>query len=389
MELARRSILVDTAPQEAVLPQGDRRWDLATAYDQWIETVGIPIHRGYYIPDGRTVELGWWEERKCHAAFLQLAGMEGVAEIRASEIAPGATTAPVKLGFDEVVYVLDGRGLTTITDPATGRTHTFEWGKHAMFMLPRNCTHQISNVSGTERVRLLHNNYLPLAMSTVGEPGYFFNNPYTGSGLALDDTDLYSEAKAVRQGLDEGGVTAGVWWYGNFFPNMRTTENLAEFKLRGAGGSVIWIRFPQSPLTCHMSVFPAQTYKKAHRHGAGFAIVIPSGEGYSVMWQEGKEQVVVPWQEGTIFVPPARWFHQHFNLGEIPARYLAFHPPWFLSGFSEKVEDVERDQIEYTKEAPSVRQRFEGELSKRGMTSLIPEDAYRDPKYTWTQAATA
>ena len=380
--------MVDTAqPTEAVKPAGEMRWDQPTAYDSWIETVGIPIHRGYFVPDGRTVELGWWEERKCHAAFLQLTGLEGVGEVRVSEIPAGQSTAPIKFAMDEVVYVLDGSGLTTITD-STGKTHTFEWQKHSMFLLPRNCVHQLSNVRGSQPARLVHNNYLPLAMSTMGEPGFFFDNPYSGDGLSADDLTLYSEAKAVSQNLAEGGVTAGVWWWGNFFPNMRTWENLAEFKIRGAGGSVIWIRFPHSPLTCHMSVFPARTYKKGHRHGPGFVLVIPSGEGYSIMWQEGKEQVVVPWHEGTIFVPPARWFHQHFNVGEEPARYLAFHPPWFLSGFSEKVEDVARDQIEYTAEGPAVRQRFEAELAKRGLTSLMPEDAYRNPEHVFELAAT-
>jgi hypothetical protein len=37
----------------------------AFTYDRWMHSVGIPIHRGYFISDLRTVELGWWEERQC------------------------------------------------------------------------------------------------------------------------------------------------------------------------------------------------------------------------------------------------------------------------------------------------------------------------------------
>jgi len=76
-----------------------------------------------------------------------------------------------------------------------------------------------------------------------------------------------------------------------------------------------------------MSVFPAQTYKKGHRHGPGRAIVIPGGEGYSILWpHETAEKIVIPWHEASLFTPPGRWFHQHFNLGEGPGRYLALHP---------------------------------------------------------------
>ena len=39
------------------------------------------------------------------------------------------------------------------------------------------------------------------------------------------------------------------------------------------------------------------------------------------MWPEGEEKVIVPWQEGSVFVPPNRWFHQHFNVGDAPGRY--------------------------------------------------------------------
>jgi hypothetical protein len=36
-------------------------------YDRWMEAQGIPIHRGYYVEDLRTVEVGpWaWSSRVC------------------------------------------------------------------------------------------------------------------------------------------------------------------------------------------------------------------------------------------------------------------------------------------------------------------------------------
>ena len=42
------------------------------------------------------------------------------------------------------------------------------------------------------------------------------------------------------------------------------------------------------------------------------------------MWPEGEEPRRYEWKEGTMIVPPNLWFHQHFNTGTTPARYLAF-----------------------------------------------------------------
>jgi hypothetical protein len=72
--------------------------------------------------------------------------------------------------------------------------------------------------------------------------------------------------------------------------------------------------------------------------------------------------------------------------GPTTARYLAFHTPRGIPGRGETVEDLARDQIEYTDEDPVVRQTFESELSKRGLTSLMPDQAYKDHTYKWDYA---
>ena len=88
-----------------------------------------------------------------------------------------------------------------------------------------------------------------------------------------------------------------------------------------------------------------------------------------------------------MFVPPARWFHQHFNVGEEPARYLALHPPRPFSGTGERVENPAANQIEYPDEDPFIREKFEGELGARGSRSLMPEIAYQDHNFEWDYSA--
>jgi len=198
--------MVDVAPQTA--DATGIRWDEPTAHDQWMESRGIPIHRGYYIPDARSVELSWWAERECNAAFLQLTGLEGVSELRVQEIPAGKSLPPIKFAMDEMVYVLTGRGLTTLRWD-DGTTHTFEWQPTSLFMLPRHCTVQLSNAQGNQPARLMHCNYLPLALASQGDPELFLKSPM--SSVPPKDNEVLSQAKAIVQAGNEGGPVAGVF----------------------------------------------------------------------------------------------------------------------------------------------------------------------------------
>lgn len=358
-------------------------WGKRFTYDIWMESIGIPIYRGYCIEDLRTLELGWWEERQCQAAFFQLMGQEGVTSARVTEIAPGKTLPPLKFALDEISYVLEGRGLATIWAGEGRPKKTFEWQKHSMFMVPHNYWHQFSNMQGDKPVRLLQYNYLPITLSGVRDAEFLFNSPYEVPDFVTGEDDFYSEAKVLK---DANMPDVGrFYWYGNFFPDMQAWDKLDANARRGAGGRTVSIQFADSEMSCHMSVFDARTYKKAHRHGPGRVIVIPAGEGYSILWEEGKEKIIVPWHEASVFVPPNKWYHQHFNLGSIPARYLALHPPYQFYGSAEKIQDRAKDQIEYPNEEPWIRQKFEEELAKRGLTSLVPDGAYKDINYQWSK----
>jgi gentisate 1,2-dioxygenase len=370
-------------PEDSTTPRAE------FVYDQWMAEQKLPVYRGHFVPDMRTVPLAPWAARGCDAAFVQLSGQEGVSEARISEIPPGATLPPYRMAVDEMVYVIAGTGSTTVWPHGGSRDrdgHQFEWDDRALFLVPPNYERQFTNLSGDQPVRLLHYTYLPLAMSIVPDPDFFLANPYPPPPVnrsAFSDAKMIGGGQGLRWITGKSGKVA--YWYGNFFPDMSAWSALDSNAYRGAGGRTVRIQFAGSDMSCHMSVFDPVTYKKAHRHGPGRVIVIPSGEGYSTLWLEGDDEpVVVPWQEAALFVPPDRWFHQHFNLGAEPARYLALHPPMQFHGYAEREEDRARDQIEYPVEDPRVRARFEAELTARGLRSGMPENAYRNDKDAWS-----
>ena len=79
----------------------------------------------------------------------------------------------------------------------------------------------------------------------------------------------------------------------------------------------------------HLAGEPVGKYDEAHYHGGGAIILILKSYGYSLMWpaelgprpyQDGfADRIVkVEWGPGSIISPPGAWFHQHFNLGNVP-----------------------------------------------------------------------
>jgi oxalate decarboxylase/phosphoglucose isomerase-like protein (cupin superfamily) len=345
------------------------------AYDKWLDSLDLPIHRGYFIEDLREVEVAPWEEFECNAAFVQLEGMQGITEARVTEIPPGGTMPATKFMLDEVVFCVAGHGITTVWAD-DGPKHTFEWGPRSLFLIPQGLNRQFSNARGDQPARIVHNNYLPIAMSMTPDPKFYFSNSYSDPSL-LNTAEGEAYSVATRAG---GG--RGATWRGNFFTDLGAWDGLVPHRQRGGGGHVVDVAFPNSEMGGHMSVFPTGTYKKGHRHGPGVVIIIPSGEGFSVMWPEGEDQVVVPWHEASMFVPPNRWFHQHFNTSEVPARYLALSP---LRQTRPGTEDFvpHEDQIEYPDEASWIREMFAKELSKHSLESLMPPEIYTNRDYVW------
>jgi hypothetical protein len=108
-------------------------------------------------------------------------------------------------------------------------------------------------------------------------------------------------------------------------------------------------------------------------------VIILSGQGYSLMWPEGDEPRRYDWEVGTLVVPPNMWFHQHFNSGTTPARYLAFKHEVVSIRNAQGVPKawisrrVGGDQIDYADETPMVRKMFADELAKNGIASRMDQ----------------
>lgn len=344
--------------------------DRDTPYQRWVRNEGLEIISGHYVPNLKTVELRPWPRRGGAGIYINHDASRTSNDCYVCEIPPGKSLAPQRQLFEEMVLVLEGRGSTAVWNDAGSRI-TFEWKAGAMFAIPLNCRHQHFNGSGTAPVRYVAVTNGPAVMNLYDDANFVFNTAHDFPNRFAGEPDYFTPKSEPK----------GFLLPTNFVPDAVNLP-LISAKERGAGGGHIRFNMAKGSMSSHISQFPVGTYKKAHAHGPSAHVIILSGEGYSLMWPEGEEPRRYDWQVGSMIVPPNKWFHQHFNSGSVPARYLAFKHEVALIRNSEGVPTawISRrtggDQIDYADETPEIRSMFKDALARHGMAPRM-DDAYQ------------
>lgn len=344
--------------------------DPKRAYDQWLMQERLPVYGGYFVEDLATVPVATWNRRSARGAYINLEGTGNTNDCYVCEIPPGASVQPQRHMYEEVIYILSGRGATTVWQEGSSR-QTFEWHAGSLFAVPLNAWHEHHNGQGDRPVRYVAVTNLPLVLDLFHSLDFIYNNPFQFTDRFAGEAGYFgAEPKSLVGRFMETNFVSDL-------PNLK----LIEWKERGAGGTNIMFEIAGNTMIAHVSEFPVGTYKKAHRHGPGAHVVILSGKGYTLMWPEGGERIRIDWKPGSMLVPPLMWFHQHFNAGGTPARYLAMrwgsrkYPMYGLAWNQEKVDKSLRaggDQIEYEDETPEIRRVYDAELARVGVQSKMP-----------------
>jgi quercetin dioxygenase-like cupin family protein len=360
---------------------------LIDSYLEWASGEGIPLVEDFGL-DLLAADTVPWPRMggDARGAFVHLKGRGDFLNAYVCELPPGGRTDPQRHLFEEVVYVLAGRGSTTV-ETAGGRRHSFEWRAGSLFALPLNEAYRHYNTSGAEPARLAGVTNLPLVMNAFHNEAFVFDNGFRFADRLGADRFFRGEGDflQVRPGRHQ--------WQTNFVPDLPSFE-LQAWEARGVGSANIKFVLADGTMHAHMSELAVGTYKKAHRHGPDFHIFPVTGHGYSLFWYEGDaplrpsgapppargggEVHRVDWQPGWVYAPPDMMFHQHFNTAPRPSRYLAVAFGSIRYPFSSDKrtlfgDGVDRSvgaggrQIEYEDEDPAVRRTFEAELARQGV----------------------
>ncbi len=365
-----------------------------TPFEQWVQSEGLKVITSHTINDVLTEELEPWARTGCQGALLDMTHdpseevmINNQGTIRyLVEIPPGGTFKPEKHMYEEIFYVLKGRGATVVWNEGSPKL-TFEWERDSAFAIPLNAWHEIYNGSGTETVRLYAATNMPTPINLYGSTEFVFNCATTFNDRFNPNDETYFSRKSTR--LEDRLLES------NFIPSV-TKMALDNWAYRGPGSNMN-ILMAGGRFICHVSEFPVASYKKAHGFVGGQSTggrsrmgltsensyLFLSGEGYDLQWKPGeKPGPGIQWKrcdfKKSSLMTNGRGGHQHFNPSGESARYLVLRYGNDRFGLQkgeppqgESQGQARRPQIEYKDEDPRIRALFEKECAKRGVTSKM------------------
>jgi mannose-6-phosphate isomerase-like protein (cupin superfamily) len=351
-------------------------------YLAWAERQGVPVTEDFFV-NIHDVPTAPWPMFDARGGIVHLKGRGDFVSVFAIEIPPGGRTSPQRHIFEEVIFVVEGHGSTTIEAP-DGRKHTFEWGPNSLFALPLNARYQHFNGSGREKALLSSTNNLCLVLNLYHNEDFIFANDAVFADRQGKQSYFSGEGDFIPKRAGRH------MWETNFVPDVSKFE-LQRWDARGGGSSNMKFILADGTMHAHSSEMPVGTYKKGHRHGPDFHVYTVTGTGYSLLWYGDNEPLRVDWRHGSVFAPPDMMYHQHFNTANIPSRYLAvalgsLRYPFtsekraLFAGVDVSVKDGGR-QIEYKDQNPRIHEIFLNDLAKNGIESKmgdkIDETPYR------------
>ena len=95
-------------------PQLENVMDNIPYYEKWQKGEGIPIVKDFFIQDLKKVPVAHWDRTGGDGAFINMDGAGQATGAYVCEIAPGKSLKHQRQIYEEMIYVLKGRGATTI-----------------------------------------------------------------------------------------------------------------------------------------------------------------------------------------------------------------------------------------------------------------------------------
>ncbi len=320
---------------------------LVDTYEDWAKGEGIPIVTGAAI-DLFAVTPKPWPRFGVDGAFCHLDGRCDFLTVFVIELAPGASSTPQRHLYEEVCYVLAGRGSTEI-ELGGGQLRTIEWGPRSIFAVPMNARYRHRNTSNA-----------PARFAAINDLRYLLNL-YRNQHFIFDTPNVFPERDGEIHLL---------------------ADALALDRAAGRGMSAASPTLANGSIGADVVELALGTYAQASRQMQGSHLFGVSGEGYTLVWNEGARDFTrTDWRHGVVYAPPGMAFHQHFNAGATSARYLdlqlgSHRYPMFRSRRAaygdSQVYASGSAEIAHAEQDPRIHKMWLEAIAGKGVTSRMP-----------------
>ena len=329
---------------DVLTPTVIREPPVNSPYQRWLEwaRIELPLFEGLVIDDVSQIELRPWPQmgQGVTGLYLRFADYQ-MNDGRILQIPAGGAAVEQRHLYEKAIYVIGGSGYTEIRQEGRPPDRV-DWSAGDLLSVPLNVRHRHHAAAGGP-ARLLAVTSFPLVLNVMDDEQFVADNDYVFYGRYDGQPGFFDGSGEARQIVEQANLVRDL-------PSTRTHA----FDFRGPGNrSSRWEMAGNNMLSMHISEMPPRQYKKAHRHTSDAFILLLSGEGFSLTWPEGAyhKRRRVDWQAGTLFVPPTYWYHQHFNTGSEPARYLAINSPTVIRNIGLRfIDQLETDLDEVRSE---------------------------------------
>ncbi|HZD40558.1 MAG TPA: cupin domain-containing protein, partial [Terriglobales bacterium] len=344
------------------------------SYRRFVEGEQAPLYEGSVLEDLATLPLANWRRRGGKIAYTCLGNQENI-NLQVVEIPPQGELKPEHHIYEAVMYVLQGRGATTIWQEGEAK-QTVEWEKNALLAIPLNAWHQEFNSSGDQPCRVVFGTNMAHILNLYHNSEFVFSNSFVFN-------DRYSSSWQ-RYFTDAGSPLNLRLFETNFIPDIGKFA-LDPYPERGRRMSVMRLCMASASLSLHIAEVSAGTYMTAHKHGPGAHVLCVAGEGYELLFMPGEDpKRKLPLKPTAVVSPQRNEYHQHFNTGHGPLRMLAFKEQGYSSKYAtgksyqpalsaeDRDPNAEIYQISYEREDPRISEEYYRELERKGIALRLP-----------------
>jgi len=366
-----------------------------TAYDQFMEAEGIPVFRDIGVSKVQNLPLARWDRTGGRGTYIQLHGTEGKWGCYLIEVPAAGVLNAEKHLYEEIFYVVEGRGSTEVWLDSDRKRHAFEWQTGSLFSIPLNAWHRIVNASSSPAL-LLAGTTAPNILNLLNNKEAIFNCSQEFRDRFNGADDFYKP----KDDIEPDPVRGLAMRRTNFIPDIVNCD-LPLDNRRSPGYRRIEPFMTENCFYLWIAQHENGRYSKGHAHTSAAVLICLKGKGYTYTWPE--HIGVTPWKDGKselvkrvdyepvgmVSAAPggARWYHQHFGVSKEPLRLTAWFGPNSPGREPGPPGETHTDytgmditeggtSIPYWMEDPFLRKEYEATLQRLGAANRMNPQFY-------------